>query len=189
MSGLWLVSYIALWILFLVLAVVLLSVLRNLGALYELVSAQRPPVEEHSRFAAGEAVPPLELPVLSGERRSTDTFQGATTAFLVVSPGCAPCQDLLRDLALHPSNPYPRDPSIRQHVIVSVADVAATVTLLDEIGLDGEFPVLIDTERQVRDRWGIDRTPTTLVVDGHAHFVRQNIGFESQPTLAAPAHT
>lgn len=35
MSGLWLVSYIALWLLFLVVAVALLSVLRNLGVIYE----------------------------------------------------------------------------------------------------------------------------------------------------------
>lgn len=189
MSGLWLVSYIALWILFLVLAIVLLSVLRNLGAVYELLGTQRPPLEEFSKFSAGEMVPALELPTLSGERRSTAAFQGATTAFLVVSPGCDPCQELLKELALRPSAPYPRDPAIRQHVIVSIADTTTTSALLEQIGLNSHFPVLVDSEDQVRDRWGIDRTPTTLIVDAQARFLRQSTGFESQPTLHVPAHT
>lgn len=186
MSGLWLVSYIALWILFLVLAIVLLSVLRNLGAVYELLRTQRQPLEESSTFTAGETVPALELPMVSGERRSTAAFQGATTAFLVVSPGCDPCHALLKELALHPSEPYPRDPSIRQHVIVSVADITATGVLLEQIGLNSRFPVLVDSEHQVRDRWGIDRTPTTLIVDAQARFIRQSAGFEGRPTLHAP---
>lgn len=35
MTGIWLVSYIALWVLLLLIAIVLLSVLRNLGLIYE----------------------------------------------------------------------------------------------------------------------------------------------------------
>ena len=35
MTGLWLVSYITLWLFFLLIAVVLLSILRNLGTIFE----------------------------------------------------------------------------------------------------------------------------------------------------------
>src|SRR5690349_8239311 len=99
MTGLWLISYIALWILFLVLAVVLLSVLRNLGALYETLAAFQNPPQEPIKLVPGDIVPDLALPALSGDRVPISAFRGQTTAFLIVSPGCSPCHSLLKDIA------------------------------------------------------------------------------------------
>lgn len=182
MSGLWLVSYIALWILFLVVAVVQLSVLRNLGTIYETLQQQQhgsPP--EPIKLVAGQPVAELRLQHISGEPATLATFRGQPTAFAVISPGCGPCHDLLgalnRGVALEQNGL-----DARQRVVISVGSGEQTAELVQEVGLPPSVPVLIDLDHSVRDQWGIHNTPTTVIADEQLVFVRHVVGFTAPTT-------
>jgi peroxiredoxin len=187
MTGLWLVSYIALWILFLILAVVLLSVLRNLGTLYESLAVAHPLEEQPIKLVAGEALPDLTMRTLSGERVPVSRFQGTKTAFFVVSPGCSSCTSLLKDIAENGADPYPHDGIVRQRVIVSNADTAETAALIDQTGLPDSVPLLIDPDGGTRREWGVAGTPTTVIVDEQLRFVRHEVGYAEKPARRSTA--
>jgi len=187
MTGLWLVSYIALWILFLIVAVVLLSVLRNLGTLYESLAVAHPLEEQPIKLVAGEALPDLTMRTLSGEQVLVSTFQGARTAFFVVSPRCSPCTNLLKDIAENGAGPYPHDGSVRWRVIVSNADAAETAALIDQAGLPDGVLLLIDPDGGTRREWGVAGTPTTVIVDEQLRFVRHEVGYAEKPVRRSTA--
>lgn len=138
MSGLWLISYVALWVLFLIVAIVLLAVLHNLGVIHQsMVAARQSTIHlanpAPTRLVAGEALPELTLGTLTGEPRALGDFQGAKTAFLVVSPNCSPCHTALKDIATGRRAPDPLDPTVRHVVAVSTGDYRATAELAERV--------------------------------------------------------
>lgn len=177
MTGLWLVSYIALWILFLLVVVVLLSVLRNLGVIYESISALTPRLHSApTKLKAGEVLPPLTWQTLSGDEKSLSEFRGAKAAISVVSPTCGPCRDFLKNIVEDGHQPDPLDQSVRNRLIVSVGDIAMTRELITQIGLSRDVPVLVDAKNRVATEWGITSTPMTVIVDDQLRVVRQLFG-------------
>lgn len=97
MSGIWLVSYIALWLLVIILALVVLSLARLVGQLHRrlgpagaLVTDHGPAIGEH----LGEVIGRAGL-----EAEGALRFPQADDSLLVfVSPTCSACVDLLWDL-------------------------------------------------------------------------------------------
>lgn len=176
MSDVWLVSYVALWVLFLVVAVVLLSVLRNLGTVYEAMQQPHPAPSEPIKLTAGEPLPDLVLEDLSGEGVSLATFRGQRSAFMVISPGCGPCRNLLEALAA-PAHSSIDHFSAAQRVVISTGSGPTTADLIQTVGLSPQVPVLIDQGQSVLERWGVSSTPTTVVVDEHLIFREHTVGF------------
>lgn len=176
MTGLWLISYIALWILFLVVAVVLLSVLRNLGVIYEsmvkTVKLSPPP----TKLVAGEVLPELTLQTLAGDSTSLSEFPKKKTAFIIVSSHCSPCVSLLKRIAEDNTNPDPLDSTIRSRIIVSVGSIPESAELISRSRLPQDVPVLVDAENSLAKEWGITTTPTTIVVDDQFKVVRHIFG-------------
>lgn len=177
MTGIWLISYIALWILFLMVVIVLLSVLRNLGVIYEMVEKKRTePIQ--TNLSIGALLPDITFHTLSGISRSTASFQGTKTAFSIVSPDCSACQSLLAELSKNNINPDPIDPTVQNSVIVSIGDVNSTVEITSKLSLD-HSSILVDTEGEVAQEWGIRTTPTTVIVDDQLRVVRFVIGLDN----------
>ncbi|MCB0076260.1 MAG: redoxin domain-containing protein [Anaerolineales bacterium] len=181
MTGLWLVSYITLWLFFLLIAVVLLSILRNLGTIFEQLSAMKP---KRSNLEEGQTLPDLTLQNADGAGVSTADWMGTSTAFAIVSPGCGPCHDYLGQLVEGGTHPdLPGNGVAPKHVILSLGDVTHTRELFQS--LDGaveleRLPVLYDVAGQVMDVWGISATPTTLVVDERMTVMSQLFGFHTK---------
>lgn len=88
MSGLFLLSYIALWVLFLAVALVLVSVLRNLGLIAEAIRAEQPLNVTSSKLRVGEVLPEIVLQTRNGEDASVHDLAGVRTALIIVSPYC-----------------------------------------------------------------------------------------------------
>lgn len=185
MSGLWLVSYIALWILFLVIAVVLLSVLRNLGTIYTALQQPAMPEPPPLNLTAGQPVPALQLQHISGEPATLTAFRGQPTAFVVISPGCGPCHDVLGALS-HGTALEENGLSGRQRVVISLGSGPETAPLIQQVGLPPNIPVLIDLDHSLRDQWGIRTTPTTVIVDEQLIFRQHMVGFTA-PTARTAA--
>lgn len=176
MTGFWLISYITLWLLFLIIAVALLSVLHNLGVIYESIKAQR--IQQvPSKLSVGDSLPEVTLPTLGGEMLSTSALLGDKAAFLVVSPTCSPCHEHLRTLATAQTTVDPLDPDLRHFAVISVGDGDRTRHFIERVGLSREIPVFLDTDSLIAIAWGTTATPTTVIVDAQMKVVRQVFGF------------
>ena len=176
MTGLWLVSYIALWLLFLLIAAVLLSILRNLGVIFEQLSQLQP---KRSNLEEGQALPEVVLRTPEGETVSTSEWRGTATAFAIISPGCGPCHDYLEQLATDDTVLHLPDATVPEYAILSLGDAPQTQELLQSLDRRAElerFPLLLDTKGQIMDMWGIAATPTTVVVDEQMTVTNQLFG-------------
>ncbi len=189
MTGLWLISYIALWllflalwILFLIVAIVLLSVLHNLGVLYETVSGSSTWSPPATKLVAGQSLPELTLYTLSGNTVPLANFHGIKTAFSIISPHCPSCRSLLEALATGDTPPDRRNPSVHRRVVVSLGDATETAHLVQHMRLQEDLPILVDTDKEVAKKWGVALIPVTVIVDDHLTVVKQIIGGKSTAT-------
>lgn len=89
MSGLWLVAFVALWVLVLVEALLVLAVMRQLGLVYD----RLPPTR--TGLPPGTVAPDFTLPDLNGRPRSLKDYAGRMVILAFVSPGCSACKPLL----------------------------------------------------------------------------------------------
>ena len=178
MTGILLVSYIALWVLFLVVGIVLVSVLRNLGIIYSSLAALAPQQRPLSMLKLGQAVPEAAWETLTGERRTVSDFRGVKQAVTLVSPTCSPCVDHLRSIADRGSEPDPTDSSARHLVSVCLGSLTETLGLLEKATLEadslpGNVTILMDPQRNTAKKWGMPATPTTVIIDEDLKLVRQ----------------
>lgn len=176
MTGLWLFSYIVLWLLFLIDALVLLSVLRNLGVIYESLKniTQSPPPP--TTLVAGGALPNITLHTLSGDPATVSAFSGTTTAFSIVSPHCPACLGLLKEIAEAEMGADKYHSTVPDRIVISIGSSHETAELLRQVQMPQKVPVLIDTENNVMNTWGITGTPITVVVNDQMKVTKQVIG-------------
>jgi hypothetical protein len=131
MTGIWLVSYIALWVLLLLIAIVLLSVLRNLGLIYERIQQGAVVAEDAITLADDAVVPDLPLRTLTGETTTLAAFQGMPLLVRIVSPNCAPCRDLVS--ALVRGSDLGDNTDVTQQVLLFLVEPNEVRTLLAEL--------------------------------------------------------
>ena len=167
MTGIWLVSYIALWVLFLVMASVLILMLRKPGIFFNSVVMSAPKHAMPSKIIPGEVLPELTIQTLAGDRIQISTFRGVKTAFFVISPHCSICVNLLKEIAENGTEPDLVSPIVRRQAIVSIGDVSDTAEVIRRVGLGENIPVLVDVDSNVLTEWDIKGTPTRIVVDDH----------------------
>ena len=94
MSGIWLISYIALWGLVLFQGVVIFVLLRQLGIMY-LGTAQG---VAGDGLAVGSKAPGFSAEGLDGQPVSLNVAQGLQLLLVFGSSNCAPCRTLIPDL-------------------------------------------------------------------------------------------
>lgn len=167
MTGLWLISYIALWLLFLVVAVLLISVLYHLGNIYNKIEVKLPPP---TKLNVGEILPNVDLQTMDGERVPLSQFLGITTAFAVISPGCSTCFNMLKRMANgDDSLKFPVD----RTVIISLADASATREMVQLAHLPEAYSVFLDASKMLTESWGINTTPVIVEADPKLKFYKQ----------------
>lgn len=178
MSGLWLASHIALWVLFLVTAIALISVLRNLGDLAEAVKNSTVP-RDTVTLVAGQTTPTLVLQTLDGATLSTSDLHGQPTTYAVISPNCGPCQFFVEALM----NGVVLDvfPNSVRRVVISTGSAEETQVSV-KANLPADVMVLLDTGKQASERWGARSTPTFISLDDEGRYKVHKVGFEPPPS-------
>src|SRR5438445_12199789 len=91
MEGIWLVSYIVLWLLVLVLILLVILLYRQLGIMY-LGSAEG---VSRDGLAPGAKAPDFNLTDQYGNAQRLSDYRGRPTVVLFGSPHCSPCRILL----------------------------------------------------------------------------------------------
>lgn len=97
MSGWWLASYIILWILVVLLAIVVLALARQVGTLHLRMGPRGALEVDDEGPPLGEAPEPHDLTDLRG-RQVTIGGPGRAQLLLFVSPGCPVCREVLPSL-------------------------------------------------------------------------------------------
>lgn len=167
MTGLWLISYIALWIFFLVVALLLISVFYHLGVIYNKVENRLPPP---TKLTNGETIPEIALQTPGGDQIVISQFLGVETAFVIISPGCSNCLRVLKAIAT--GDGFMKLP-VQRMVIVSLMDITATLAMVRQAQLSQNYVVLVDTENILEKAWGIHATPVIVEVDNELKVSKQ----------------
>lgn len=177
-GSIFIVSYIVLWVLWLIVTVILVSVLRNLGIVYRSLEALSPAANRApTALKAGDRLPDVTWRTLAGDPVTIGTLDSHRQAVALVSPSCEPCLAYLRDIAAATLDPDPLDRSVRLGVVVSLGDDAETKQFLHKVGeLPADVRVVVDSSREVSSRWGITATPTTIIIDDDLRVVRHIFG-------------
>jgi hypothetical protein len=184
MTGPWLISYLAVWVLLLANGIVIVSLLRNLAELHAALAALLPKRSWQpfpSELKAGDHLPEVTWQTLSDRPTSVSQLKGVPQAFAVVSPDSALSATYLERLA-GGEDIDPQDSTLTNLVVVSLGDAVTTAELVSRIGLPETVTVLTDSGREVMRKWGISQTPVTVIVDADLQVVRQVFTGESSPT-------
>jgi hypothetical protein len=173
MTGPWLISYVLLWVLFLAMAVVLISTLRNLGVMYSMISggATASATQPQTSLTQGATLPDATWFTAHGEPKSAHEFSGEKMAFAVISPGCDGCAIAIERILKE--GPDPLDESLRDFVLVSLGDPAHTAAMTEKFNIPGDVPTFLDRDSEIRRKWGVTATPFTVIVDQDMRVVRQ----------------
>jgi hypothetical protein len=187
-SGLWLVSYVALWVLVLLLGVSLIAVLYNLGAMYGHLRRDGNMQSLPSGLPGGVVLPEVAWRTLDGQERTPASYLGHKRAFVVLSPSCSGCQDYLRQMGRADFRPDPLDDSVTQAVVISLATATQTADMIKIFDLypDENCEVLVDDAQEVVHHWGTEVLPTVIIVDEELRVVRQVFGGTEPAGRRAP---
>jgi peroxiredoxin len=170
MSGPWLLSYVALWLLVLLLVIGTIGVLRQIGLLYEHASQ---PDRPRTKLRSGERVPEIRLEMPTGQRVRLAELIESPTPVLIVSPTCGGCSSLLGQIARGERG----SEVARRVIVVSMSGAREAGELATKAGLSPETTVLIDTGGEIRRVWGVHATPTVVLIDEDLRVMEQHIGF------------
>jgi len=180
MTGLWLASYLVLWVLVVVGCLLLLGVLRQLGLLYrhfEPPAAQQAqeensiPALEHDGPTIGSPLMDLEEGTINGFGTLTLTARrdGENTLLMFMSPLCETCQHIV-----DPLNALATDAARALHLAVIIrGDEQACRAFLSIFPL--HMPVVCDRERSITMGLDIHRTPFGLLYDEHGTLIRKGL--------------
>jgi hypothetical protein len=171
-SGIWMISYVLLWVLFLALVIAMVGVLRNLWSVYDALKPARTSARVSS-LTMGQTLPDVSLTSLAGDRRGIGDYAGTRRSFAIVSAHCGACGEYLQRLAAGAAQSGPDDFTDARLVIISLADRDETAALLQKAGCADRFEVLLDPAQEVVRKWGVVVTPCALIADEKLQLVRQ----------------
>lgn len=100
MNGMWLVSYVALWILVILLTVIVLGLVRQLGLIHLRLGPERGVLTPTEGLENGSAAPDFHaVDAISKENFTLATLGDRPSLLIFVSPACRPCLELMPHIA------------------------------------------------------------------------------------------
>src|SRR5437867_13083592 len=155
MEGIWLVSYIALWILVVVLILLVILLYRQLGIVY-LGSAEG---VSRDGLSPGTKAPDFNLQDQYGNPQKLSEYRGRPAVLLFGSPHCSPCRILLPQLhdwaKAHPEVGV---------IWLNAASDEESLKMVSDLG--ATLPVLAhEPELKLMDRYRVRVTPFMFFLD------------------------
>lgn len=175
MSGLWLVSYVVLWVIVAVMALLLLGALRQIGAL-RLETGQIPvladddiPTVQDDGPPIGSHLPELSRQAVNGHPDVNGQGSGAATLLVFMSPMCDSCQHVV-----DPINQVLEERGNRLRATVLLrSDDQACRAFLSVFPLAAQ--VICDSNHDLTGALGVHRNPFGLLYDEQGTLVRKGV--------------
>ena len=171
MSGLWLVSYLALWILVIILTIFVLGLVRQLG----IMQARLGPENKNllitrEGLAVGSAAPDIRgSDVMQQREFKLANLMGRPSIVIFISPSCAPCQELLPHIP-ELQNTWGKKGTV---VLCSHGPSEASLHLARAHHL--AIPVISDVEGTIAQAYKVRATPFAYRLDPNGIVRRRGI--------------
>lgn len=190
MTGLWLASYLVLWVVVVVVCFLLIGILRHLGFIQRQLDVQVQPSEpqDDGTIPALELDgPPVGSPLMNlevetinktGHLKLMALHEDRPLLVMFMSPLCETCQHIVE-----PLNALVTDVSygVRPTVIMR-GDEQMCRAFLSVFPL--HMPVVCDKERTITKGFGIHHTPFGLLYDVHGTLIRKGLVGDEDDLLA-----
>lgn len=169
MSGVWLASYIVLWVLVLLLAFLLAGALRQLG-LFQLRLGDDPgALITDSGLDRGATAPDFTaLDSEAGELVSLSDLPAVPRMLVFASPGCLSCRELIPGL-----NEVRKTRGGYDFLVVCRGDLESCQAFGRMNGL--EAPMVVDTTGQIEKDYRVTLTPFAYLIDHEGRVVIRGI--------------
>lgn len=186
MSGAWLVSYVALWLIVMGACAGLLGAIRELGLLRARLGVtsdaelREVPSIEHDGPAVGSRVVEMTLTLSNGfpDLVLPDPGSRSGTLLVFMSPMCESCQHVV-----DPLNALVHDESIPvRPVVIMRAGKEACRAFISVFPL--HLPMICDCDRTVTRAFGTHRNPFALLYDESGVLVRKGIALDADHLAA-----
>jgi len=162
-STIWVASYVMLWIIVALLAVVVMGTLRQLGIIQLRFGSDPGALITPEGLDRGTEAPRFEgVDVRTQQRIHLDALRGRPSVLVFLSPGCSTCGELVPHL-----NDLARD---RQGEINVLAVCAADETTSREFAQQVKLrtPMLADPTNAIGASYGVQHTPFAFLLDPSA---------------------
>lgn len=160
MSGIWLISYIALWVLVVILTVIVLGLTRQLGLIYLRLGPEQNLLSTKEGLELGTAVPVFEAEDAIHNRKVTqEDWKGSATILLFVSPTCSPCHELMPHLKEFQQSRN----SANKLVIVSQGEQKPSLEFIGKYDLAA--CLLVDQDGKLSEVFQVRATPYAYRLD------------------------
>lgn len=169
MSGIWLVSYVALWVLVILLAIVVLGLVRQLGVIYLRLGPDSAVTTSEGLEINSPAPEFQSEDVISGRRVTLTDLKQRPSLLIFISPTCGPCAKLMPHVAdlMRVRN------SAANIVLISQSTEQETLSLIRSHKLKG--PVLADADKSLSTIYRVPATPFAYRVDQSGIVKRRGI--------------
>jgi methylamine dehydrogenase accessory protein MauD len=154
MSGWWLASYVALWVLVILLSVLMIAIARQVGTLHLRLGPRGALEVDDEGPPLGEAPEPVSAADLDG-RPVTIGGPGPGQLVLFVSPGCPICREVL------PGVPAAARAGRLEPLVITDADRGEAAVTYARAGVDA--PVVASPD--AAERYAVPGTPYAMVFD------------------------
>ncbi len=190
MTGLWLVSYIALWLLVGVLCMITLGLLQQLGLLQHKLEQYSSgftteqtlyhPTLEDDGPEIGSKLPNLTTDTINGFGILNFPFSSQEKYSLLVflSPLCETCQDIVEILNTVADN----NANVGNVIAIMRSDEQACRSFINVFPL--HLPLVCDNERVVTMKFGVHHAPFGLLYNTQGTLIRKG-GIKSQKDLSS----
>ena len=159
MDTVWLIAFLAIWVVVLFLGFLLLGTLRALGLLswrLEQLEATTPKRLGRDGLKPGKKAPDFSLPSADGKEMALHDFAGRKVLLVFTQSGCSPCKQIVPELNRLGS-------SAAQVVVINNGDREATRKWSEETG--ARFPVLAQDRFSVSKRYEVFATPFAFLIN------------------------
>lgn len=170
MSGLWLASYVALWILVILLVIVVLGLVRQLGLIHLRLGLDSHVLTTNEGLELNTAAPEFSGTDLTcGRELKLADLKGRPSVLIFASPSCGPCRALLAHLATF-HRKWRRKVNI---VLFSQSDSQIAIDLIHVYRL--KLSTLADPDGVVAKTYRVHATPFAYRLDKNGIVQRRGI--------------
>jgi len=169
MSGVWLASYVVLWLVVLLLAFLLAGALRQLGLMQLRLGDDPGALITDTGLERGAEAPDFTaLGAESGELVSLSDLPAVPRMLVFASPGCLSCRELIPGL-----NEVRKTRGDFDFLVVCRGDLESCQAFGRMNGL--EAPMVVDTTGQIEKDYLVTLTPFAYLIDHEGHVVIRGI--------------
>ncbi len=157
MNGVWLVSYVALWILVILLTVIVLGLVRQLGLIHLRLGPEHSVLTPTEGLEIGSTAPDFHaVDVISKENFTLASLKDRPSLLIFVSPACRPCLELMPHIAS-----FWRSKHKKLNVLLFSQSNDVSNFNLSNVSI----PVLPDPDRVIAKAYQVRATPFAYRLD------------------------